>query len=164
MKKSKLIQIIKELILEINNGIDFPETTEYELKLLESFNYNLNNIYPISVKTKYVFEFKDDQNRLNIIKGKENNDYIELKLYWIDETGKPRMDSPKEVSPKTMSTYVSIIINDFLPIFDKFLIRPNDPIRFRLFELLINKYIDKSNWVVIRFQNNFILQRINKNV
>jgi hypothetical protein len=43
---------------------------------------------------------------------------------------------------------MSNIINKFLPNYDQFLIRPNDDIRFRLFQLLLNKYIDKNEWML----------------
>ena len=58
------------------------------------------------------------------------------------------MDTPKNVTPKTMNTHMSNIINKFLPNYDQFLIRPNDEIRFRLFQLLLNKYLDKNKWNV----------------
>jgi hypothetical protein len=56
------------------------------------------------------------------------------------------MDTPKDVTSKTMNTHMSNIINKFLPNYDQFLIRPNDDIRFRLFQLLLNKYLDKNEW------------------
>ena len=58
------------------------------------------------------------------------------------------MDTPEDVQPKTMNTHMSNIINKFLPNYDQFLIRPNDDIRFRLFQLLLNKYLDKNKYEV----------------
>jgi hypothetical protein len=58
------------------------------------------------------------------------------------------MNTPEDVTPKTMNTHMSNIINKFLPNYDQFLIRPNDNIRFRLFQLLLNKYLDKNKWNV----------------
>ena len=58
------------------------------------------------------------------------------------------MDTPNDITPKTMNTHMSNIINKFLPNYDQFLIRPNDDIRFRLFQLLLNKYLNKDEWEI----------------
>jgi len=139
----KLTNIIQQLIQE---NKDFPWVEQREYELLIEFNYDINNIYQINNELPFNIEFKDDQNRLNITKGKLNKDAIEIKLYWVDNDGKIRMDNPDGISPKTMNTHLNNILNKFLPKYNKFLIRPNDPIRYRLFQLLLNKYIDKNQW------------------
>lgn len=139
----KLIEIIQQLIQE---GKDFPWIEHREYELLAEFNYNLEDIYSITNELPFNIEFKDNQERLNITKGKLNKDFVEIKLYWVDNSGKVRMDTPEGVLPKTMNTHLNNILNKFLPNYNKFLIRPNDDIRYRLFQLLLNKYIDKSQW------------------
>jgi hypothetical protein len=146
MKKSELISIIKEEMKRLKGNGDFSWVDLRESELLVEFNYNIDDIYPISNELPFNIEFKDDKDRLNITKGRLNNNFIEIKLYWIDDKGKPRMDTPESVLPKTMNTHLSNIINKFLPNYDQFLIRPNDPIRFRLFQLLLNKYLNKEEW------------------
>lgn len=162
MKKSDLQKLIKEEIQTLQGSGDFSWVTLRETQMLEEFNYNLEDIYPITNELPFNIEFKDDKSRLNITKGKLNNEFIEIKLYWIDNDGKPRMDTPEEVAPKTMNTHMFNIINKFLPNYDQFLIRPNDNIRFRLFQLLLNKYLDKNEWEVSFYPENkqiFIFKR-----
>jgi hypothetical protein len=148
MKKYQLKKLIKEEIQTLQGSGDFSWITLRENELLSEFNYNLEDTYPITNKLPFNVEFKDDKNRLNITKGKLNNNFIEIKLYWAEPGGNVRMDTPEGVQPKTMNTHMSNIINKFLPNYDQFLIRPNDEIRFRLFQLLLNKYLDKNKWNV----------------
>lgn len=151
MKKSELKQIIKEEIESLNGTGDFSWVTLRESELLAEFNYNLEDTYPITNELPFNIEFKDNKDRLNITKGKLNNNFIEIKLYWAEPNGNIRMDTPEDVLPKTMNTHMSNIINKFLPNYDQFLIRPNDDIRFRLFQLLLNKYLDKNEWGLISY-------------
>ena len=146
MRKPELKQIIKEEISALKNSGDFSWITLRENQLLKELNYNLEDTYSLNNELPFNIEFKDNKGRLNITKGKLNNGFIEIKLYWIDEKGTPRMDTPDDVSPKTMNTHLSNIINKFLPNYTQFLIRPNDEIRFRLFQLLLNKYLNKDEW------------------
>jgi hypothetical protein len=146
MNKSQLKKFIKEEIQTLQGSGDFSWITLRENELLVEFNYNLENTYPITNELPFNVEFKDDKDRLNITKGKLNNNFIEIKLYWAEPGGNVRMDTPEGVQPKTMNTHMSNIINKFLPNYDQFLIRPNDDIRFRLFQLLLNKYLDKNKW------------------
>jgi hypothetical protein len=148
MKKSDLQKLIKEEIQMLQGSGDFSWITLRENELLVEFNYNLENTYPITNELPFNVEFKDDKNRLNITKGKLNNNFIEIKLYWAEPGGNIRMDTPEDVQPKTMNTHMSNIIDKFLPNYDQFLIRPNDDIRFRLFQLLLNKYLDKNKWEI----------------
>ena len=148
MKKSDLQKLIKEEIQMLQGFGDFSWITLRENELLVEFNYNLENTYPITNELPFNVEFKDDKNRLNITKGKLNNNFIEIKLYWAEPGGNIRMDTPEDVQPKTMNTHMSNIIDKFLPNYDQFLIRPNDDIRFRLFQLLLNKYLDKNKWEI----------------
>jgi hypothetical protein len=148
MKKSDLQRLIKEEIQALQGSGDFSWVTLRETQMLEEFNYNLEDTYPITNELPFNIEFKDDKNRLNITKGKLNNKFIEIKLYWAEPGGNIRMDTPEEITPKTMNTHMSNIINKFLPNYDQFLIRPNDDIRFRLFQLLLNKYLDKDKWMI----------------
>jgi hypothetical protein len=146
MKKSELVNIIKEEIKHLNGTGDFSWIDLRESELLAEFNYNIEDTYSITNELPFNIEFKDDEDRLNITKGKLNNNSIEIKLYWLDDKKKLRMDAPEGILPKTMNTHLSNIINKFLPNYDQFLIRPNDPIRFRLFQLLLNKYLNKDEW------------------
>lgn len=148
MKKSDLQKLIKEEIQALQGSGDFSWITLRENELLVEFNYNLDDTYPITNEIPFSVEFKDDKGRLNITKGKLNNNFIEIKLYWAEPNGHIRMDTPEGVQPKTMNTHMSNIINKFLPNYDQFLIRPNDDIRFRLFQLLLNKYLDKNKYEV----------------
>jgi hypothetical protein len=146
VKKSELKQLIKEELKSSQGSGDFSWITLCENELLVEFNYNLEDTYPINNELPFNVEFKDDKGRLNITKGRLNNNFIEIKLYWADPGGNLSMDTPKDVTSKTMNTHMSNIINKFLPNYDQFLIRPNDDIRFRLFQLLLNKYLDKNEW------------------
>jgi len=148
MKNPDLQKLIKEEIQMLQGSGDFSWITLRENELLAEFNYNLENTYPITNELPFNVEFKDDKNRLNITKGKLNNNFIEIKLYWAEPGGNIRMDTPEDVQPKTMNTHMSNIIDKFLPNYDQFLIRPNDDIRFRLFQLLLNKYLDKNKWEI----------------
>ena len=154
MKKSDLQKLIKEEIQTQQGSGDFSWITLRETQMLEEFNYNLEDIYPIINELPFNVEFKDNKDRLNITKGKLNNKFIEIKLYWAEPGGNIRMDTPEEVLPKTMNTHMSNIINKFLPNYDQFLIRPNDDIRFRLFQLLLNKYLDKDKYKVNFYPEN----------
>ena len=153
MKNSELRRLIKEEIQTMKGSGDFSWVTLRENELLTEFNYNIDDTYPITNELPFNIEFKDENERLNITKGKLNNNYIEIKLYWVDNYGKLRMDTPEGILPKTMNTHMSNIINKFLPNYDQFLIRPNDPIRFRLFQLLLNKYLDKKIWEIISYND-----------
>jgi hypothetical protein len=148
MKKSDLQKLIKEEIQTLQGSGDFSWITLRETQMLEEFNYNLEDTYPITNELPFNVEFKDNKDRLNITKGKLNSGFIEIKLYWAEPEGNIKMDTPEEVLPKTMNTHMSNIINRFLPNYDQFLIRPNDDIRFRLFQLLLNKYLDKNKWEI----------------
>jgi len=148
MKKSELKQLIKEEIQRLNGSGNFSWITLRENELLSEFNYNLEDTYPINNELPFNIEFEDDKNRLNITKGKLNNNFIEIKLYWAEPEGNIRMDTPEGITSKTMNTHMSNIINKFLPNYDQFLIRPNDDIRFRLFQLLLNKYLNKNEWLL----------------
>lgn len=144
----QLQELIREEIQRLNGSGDFSWVTLREIQMLEELNYNLEDTYPIINELPFNIEFKDNKNRLNVTKGKLNNGFIEIKLYWVDDEGKVRMDSSEGISPKTMNTHMSNIINKFLPNYDQFLIRPNDNIRFRLFQLLLNRYIDKNDYKI----------------
>jgi len=162
MKKSDLQILIKEEIQALQGSGDFSWITLRETQMLEEFNYNLEDIYPITNEIPFNIEFKDDKDRLNITKGKLNTGFIEIKLYWAEPGGNIRMDTPEGITSKTMNTHMSNIINKFLPNYDQFLIRPNDNIRFRLFQLLLNKYLDKNEWEVSFHPENkqiFIFKR-----
>ena len=148
LTKMQLQELIREEIQRLNGSGDFSWVTLRETQMLEELNYNLEDTYPIINELPFNIEFKDNKNRLNVTKGKLNNGFIEIKLYWVDDEGKVRMDSPEGISPKTMNTHMSNIINKFLPNYDQFLIRPNDNIRFRLFQLLLNRYIDKNDYKI----------------
>ena len=148
LTKMQLQELIREEIQRLNGSGDFSWVTLRETQMLEELNYNLEDTYPIINELPFNIEFKDNKNRLNVTKGKLNNEFIEIKLYWVDDEGKVRMDSPEGISPKTMNTHMSNIINKFLPNYDQFLIRPNDNIRFRLFQLLLNRYIDKNDYKI----------------
>ena len=148
MEKHQLKKLIKEEVQILQGFGDFSWITLRENELLAEFNYNLEDTYPITNELPFNVEFKDDKDRLNITKGKLNNNFIEIKLYWAELGGNVRIDTPKDVTSKTMNTHMSNIINKFLPNYDQFLIRPNDDIRFRLFQLLLNKYLDKNKWNV----------------
>ena len=148
MEKHQLKKLIKEEVQILQGFGDFSWITLRENELLAEFNYNLEDTYPITNELPFNVEFKDDKDRLNITKGKLNNNFIEIKLYWAGLGGNVRIDTPKDVTSKTMNTHMSNIINKFLPNYDQFLIRPNDNIRFRLFQLLLNKYLDKNKWNV----------------
>jgi hypothetical protein len=146
LTKTQLKQIIKEEIQLLQGTGDFSWVTLREMELLEEFNYNIENTYPVINELPFNIEFKDGKGRLNVTKGKLNNNFIEIKLYWIDSDGNVKMDTPDGITPKTMNTHMSNIINKFLPNYDEFLIRPNDDIRFRLFQLILNKYLNKNEW------------------
>lgn len=148
MKNSELKQIIREEIQKLDGTGDFSWVTLRETQLLSELNYNIEDTYPIINELPFNIEFKDNKDRLNITKGKLNNNFVEIKLYWAEPGGNIRMDAPEGVLPKNMNTHLSNIINKFLPNYDQFLIRPNDNIRFRLFQLLLNKYLDKNKWMV----------------
>jgi hypothetical protein len=148
LTKMQLQELIREEIQRLNGSGDFSWVTLREIQMLEELNYNLEDTYPIINELPFNIEFKDNKNRLNVTKGKLNNGFIEIKLYWVDDEGKVRMDSSEGISPKTMNTHMSNIINKFLPNYDQFLIRPNDNIRFRLFQLLLNRYIDKNDYKI----------------
>jgi hypothetical protein len=148
MKASELRQIIKEEILNLKGFGDFSWITLRENELLNEFNYNLEDTYSVTNELPFNIEFKDNKDRLNITKGKLNNNFVEIKLYWAEPGGNIRMDTPEGVTSKTMNTHMSNIINKFLPNYDQFLIRPNDDIRFRLFQLLLNKYLNKNEWML----------------
>ena len=148
LTKMQLQELIREEIQRLNGSGDFSWVTLRETQMLEELNYNLEDTYPIINELPFNIEFKDNKNRLNVTKGKLNNGFIEIKLYWVDDEGKVRMDSSEGISPKTMNTHMSNIINKFLPNYDQFLIRPNDNIRFRLFQLLLNRYIDKNDYKI----------------
>lgn len=154
MKKSDLQKLIKKEIQTQQGSGDFSWITLRETQMLEEFNYNLEDIYPIINELPFNVEFKDNKDRLNITKGKLNNGFIEIKLYWAEPGGNIRMDTPEEVLPKTMNTHMSNIINKFLPNYDQFLIRPNDDIIFRLFQLLLNKYLNKNKWEISFYPEN----------
>jgi hypothetical protein len=148
MTKTELKELIKEEILNLKGSGDFSWITLRENELLNEFDYNLKDIYPITNEVPFNIEFKDNKDRLNITKGRLNNNFIEIKIYWAEPGGNIRMDTPEGVTSKTMNTHMFNIINKFLPNYDQFLIRPNDDIRFRLFQLLLNKYIDKNEWML----------------
>jgi hypothetical protein len=148
MTKTELKQIIKEEILNLKGFGDFSWVTLRENELLNEFNYNLEDTYSVTNELPFNIEFKDNKDRLNITKGKLNNNFVEIKLYWAEPGGNIRMDTPEGVTSKTMNTHMSNIINKFLPNYDQFLIRPNDDIRFRLFQLLLNKYLNKNEWML----------------
>lgn len=156
----KLTEIIKHLIE--NDKDEFPWIELREQELLVEFNYNLDDIYSITNELPFNIEFKDDKERLNITKGKLNNEYIEIKLYWVDNEGKVRMDTPDGVLPKTMNTHLNNIINKFIPKYNQFIIRPNDDIRYRLFQILLNKYIDKNIWNIKSDSINRIIILVKK--
>lgn len=162
MKKSELRHLIKEEIRKLDGTGDFSWVTLRETQLLSELNYNLEDTYPITNELPFNIEFKDDKDRLNITKGKLNNNFIEIKLYWVESGGNIRMDTPEGITPKTMNTHLYNIINKFLPNYNQFLIRPNDDIRFRLFQLLLNKYLDKNKWMISFYPNKREIYLYNK--
>ncbi len=166
MKKLQLRQIIKEelKLTDIFSSFTNPSLEEIaeNKELLERLKFDINDVYEITDKTTNTIEFKDSEDRINLTRLNRNNDYYEVKLYWLDETKDPpelTTEKPKRVSPKTANTHISNFVTYFLPKYDKFLIRPEGEIRFRLFRIVLEDIIDKDIWDLKYFDKGILLER-----
>lgn len=124
-------------------------------ELSEQFKFDINNIYPIDEKEnlKLVKGFRDSEGILNLIKGKEIDDALEIKFYWIDSNGNPTYDKRKTYDPKIFNTFLNLFINYFLNLSNYIVLQPMDIYRFRLFRIALNKYLDHEKWDMISNEN-----------
>jgi hypothetical protein len=169
MKKEELKQLIREAVREEfyyhmnNNWFAHDEDTDaFELRLLiNEMKFNMKDTYDIKLAQKHAIEFVDEYNITHITKITPNAGYMEVKLYWLDPNNnlKPSMSEPPKSGTKTLNTHINNLINIFLPKYDKFLIRPNDPIRYRLFQLILHKFIDKNVWDIQEFQGSMLITK-----
>lgn len=168
MNQNELRQIIKEEIqkyIHQYNNINENDLLEEEWKLLNELTLDLENIYKIDEKSssKYIKSFYDNENRLNIMKAKNNNGFIEIKFYWLKEdNGKfiPTYEAPLNSTAKTFNTYLSLFLNYFINLGDNFILQPTDNIRQRLYKIAINKLLDKDNYKSFEKDNQiFIIKK-----
>ena len=163
MKKSELILLIRE---EIQNYFKIREVEllEAETKILiNELNFDLNNHYELDLNnnSSLMKSFKDDYDRLNIIKAKNNNDWTEIKFYWLKDDGKggliPTYEAPPNPTEKTLNTYFYILFTYFLSLNNKFIFQPIDKVRQRLYMIILNKFLDKNQWALNELDDKILL-------
>lgn len=124
-------------------------------EISEQFKFDINNIYPTDKKesTILIKAFRDDTNTLNFMKARKNEDMLEIKFYYINESGKPTFDKRKTYDPKIFNTYLNLFINYFLTLSDSFILQPMDIFRLRLFRMALNRYLDHEKWDMVANEN-----------
>lgn len=164
MQAEELKKSIKKEIkgmMAINEGL-----LQAESDLLFELNYNIEDIYDyhVSPKSPFLIEFKDNLGRINVIKAKINNGYLEIKFYWLKEHNgliDPTYETPPNITAKTFNTYLYLFINHFLELHDNFVLQPTDDIRQRLYKIMLNKYLDQTIWDILEYKDKLFIRKKN---
>ena len=153
--KSEIQRVMTEEFYEVVNSTELNDVND--TLLMERLNYNLSDVYHITHELPTSIEFKDEFGVTHITKITKNNDFMEVKLYWLDDTNTLRLDAPTKTTNKTLNTHLSNLINKFLPKYKYFVIQPTDAIRHRLFWLVLNKYVDTTKWDITQLQRKILI-------
>jgi hypothetical protein len=165
----KLSKLLEELQ---NNSIDgyYACTSLEEQICLETYSYLVEfqvdpgNHYDYINGGKGFYTFIDKNGYKHFSRLIKENDRWEIKIGYFDkESNRPVYERPKiyknlEYDEKVFNTHVHIVINELLPYFfehelvsedEKVLYFPAlDAPRYRLYRIAINKFVDKSKFVV----------------
>jgi hypothetical protein len=143
MKQSDLKQLIREELI----------VSTYEL-MFESVNPN--NHYDFEHTRKNLWVFKDRKNIQHFIILNQSlykgDTTAEIKFGWVDESGDKRYDKPPTYDDKIFNTYIYIFLNEILKYyteyFTEFYLEANDNLRHRLYRQTLNKFLDKTKYVL----------------
>ena len=143
MKKSELKYLIREELI----------TSSYEL-MFESVNPDNHYDFEHSRKNVWVFnDRKKIQHFIILNQSLYKGDTVaEVKFGWIDENKTKRYDKPPTYDERIFNTHIYIFINELLKYyseyFSEFYLEANDALRHRLYRQTLNKFLDKSKYVL----------------
>ena len=143
MKKSDLKHLIREELI----------TSSYEL-MFESVNPDNHYDFEHTRKNLWVFkDRKDIQHFIILNQSLYKGDTIaEIKFGWVDDKENKRYDKPPTYDEKIFNTFIYIFINELLKYyseyFSEFYLEANDALRHRLYRQTLNKFLDKSKYVL----------------
>lgn len=165
----KLSKILEELKNDSIDGYDLCKSLEEQI-CLETYTYLVEfqldpaNHYEYDVSGKGFFTFVDKNGYKHFTRLVKEHDRWEMKIGYFDkESNNPVYTRPKiyknlEYDEKVFNTHIRIVMDGILPYFfghelipenEKVLYLPAlDVPRFRLYRIAINKFVDKSKFVV----------------
>jgi hypothetical protein len=157
MKKIDLKQLIREELI----------VSSYEL-MFESVNPDNHYDFEHTRKNLWVFkDRKDIQHFIILNQSLYKGDTIaEIKFGWVDENGNKRYDKPPTYDERIFNTYIYIFLNEILKYYSEyftdFYLEANDNLRHRLYRQTLNKFLDKTRYVLedILEKNTIIIKPI----
>lgn len=157
MKKSDLKQLIREELI----------VSTYEL-MFESVNPNNHYDFEHSRKNLWIFKDRKDIQHFIILNQSlyKGDTKAEVKFGWMDENSKERYDKPPTYDSRIFDTYIYIFLNEILKYyteyFTEFYLEANDTLRYRLYRQTLNKFLDKTKYILedILEKNTIIIKPI----
>lgn len=143
MNEQDLKKIIREEIM----------VSSYEL-MFESVNPT--NHYDFEHSRKNLWVFNDRKNIQHFIILNQSlykgDTKAEIKFGWVDENGDKRYDKPPTYDEKIFNTHIYIFLNEILKYyseyFTEFYLEANDNLRHRLYRQTLNKFLDKTKYIL----------------
>ena len=155
---------LKDLLETIINDPEYPKDKSWEIQdLFETYAIvsellDANDAYDYKKTSKTTWSYNDILGNTFYVKltyipklNKAQEDYIELKTFWLDEAGKPQYsDTTTNSTNKDLQTrsdtLAKIYRDEIIPFFieqnitNRLRIVPVDKIRYRLSKMLVGKY------------------------
>jgi hypothetical protein len=140
--------------------------------LAEWVTLNNDDLYKYEKSGRAWYYFIDRNNikhEIRIILGAKEK--YEVKLWFIDEKGKPNYSPPNvynnlKYDTRIFNTYIYILLNNIIPYFfenlsDKTLYLPaTDKSRHRLYKITLNNHLDKNKYVLTDMGNNILAVKL----
>lgn len=163
MEKTNLTKFLSQIRIESSypNKSDWAEQNLYETYAVISELIDADNAYQYESSGRGIWKYKDIVDneyyvRLAYVPDLKSEDkgYIELKTYWIDDSGKPKYTdfngkSTNKDLQKRSDTLAKIYRDEVIPFFEsqnktkEMRIVPVDKTRYRLSKMLVSKYTPK---------------------
>lgn len=158
----KLIELLEQIRSEIDypKDQDWSEQNLYETYALVAELLDASNAYEYKNYGKGIWTYKDASGidyyiRLAFVPSPQNQGYLELKTYWLDEKGRPMYTDIAQNSStmdlnKRSDTTAKVFRDEIIPFFQKqtitseLRILPIDKIRHRLSSIMVTRYLPKT--------------------
>lgn len=140
---SRLRQIIRDELIQ----------SSYEI-MTESINPDYHYEFEHSRRNAWKFKDRIGTDYFIILnQSLYKGDHItETKFGWIDSNNQKRYDKPPVYDERVFNTFIHIFLTEILPFYSQhyseFYLEALDPLRFRLYRIALNKFLDKSKYTM----------------
>jgi len=134
----------------------------YDL-IIESIDLNNRYDFEHTNRNRWIFKDRIGSTHFTVVnKSLDTDNACEIKFGWIDKNGQKRYDKPITYDERIFNTHIYIILNEIIPAYkDSFryiLLKATDELRYRLYRMNIDKFVDKNEFDVnLEPQNNTIV-------